>query len=94
MEGTVTVLLDPEQNNTAKGIGKGGVGLPNAMRKAAKRTLGLNAIILTVTLYTGNTDHVIPPFPHFHFIIAQPTAPVNRSCVFAPLILRIFFNFA
>ena len=48
VEGLVPVLLHPQEEETADGVGKGGVGLPQAVGEAPGGLLGLDAVVLPV----------------------------------------------
>ncbi len=62
-EGLVSQFLHAQQDDAAVGIGKGGVGLPNALGQAAEGLLGLDAVVLPVLLYLGKINHAAPPSP-------------------------------
>lgn len=63
-EGFVPGLLHPQQDQTADGVGKGGIGLPQAVGKAPRGLFGLNAVVLLVPGDVVQINHgplLIPP---------------------------------
>ena len=63
VQGFIRPFFHSQQDNTAVGIGKGGIGFPNALGQAAEGFLGLNAVILPILLYLGKINHAAPPSP-------------------------------
>ena len=62
-ERLVGQLLHAQQDDAAVGVGKGGVGLPDAPGQAAEGFLGLDAVVLPVLLDFGKVNHGAPPSP-------------------------------
>ena len=63
VQGFIRPFFHSQQDNTAVGIGKGGIGFPNAFGQTAKGLLRLNAVVLPILLDFGKVNHAAPPSP-------------------------------
>ena len=61
VQGFIRPFFHAQQDNAAVGIGKSGIGFPNALGKPAKGFLGLNTVILPILLDFGKVNHGFPP---------------------------------
>ena len=61
VQGFVCPFFYSQQDNTAVGIGKGGIGFPNALGKPAEGFLCLNTVVLPILLDFGKVNHGFPP---------------------------------
>ena len=61
VQGFICPFFHAQQDNAAVGIGKSGIGFPNALGKPAKDFLGLNTVILPILLDFGKVNHGFPP---------------------------------
>ena len=60
----VFAFFDTKQDDTAIGVGEGGIGLPQAVGKAPRGLFGLNAVVLLVPGDVVQINHgplLIPP---------------------------------
>ena len=62
IEGLVRRFDDAQQNDTAQRVGKGGVGLPDALGQAAQRFLGLYAVVFPVLLQAAEVEHGVTSY--------------------------------
>ena len=60
-QGVVGQLLHPQQDDTAVGVGKGGIGLPDAPGQPAGGQLGLQAVVFPVTADLLEVKHGMSP---------------------------------
>ena len=60
-QGVVGQLLHPQQDDTAVGVGKGGIGLPDAPGQPAGGQLGLQAVVFPVTADLLEVNHGMSP---------------------------------
>jgi len=63
VQGFICPFFHSQQDNTAMGIGKSGIGFPNAPGKPAEGFLGFNAVVLPILLDFGKVNHAAPPSP-------------------------------
>lgn len=60
-QGVVGQLLHPQQDDAAVGVGKGGIGLPDAPGQPAGGQLGLQAVVFPVTADLLEVKHGMSP---------------------------------
>ena len=61
VQGFIRPLLHTQEDDAAISIGKGRIGLPNALGQAAEGLLGLDAVVFPILLDFGKVDHGLPP---------------------------------
>ena len=60
-QGVVGQLLHPQQDDATVGVGKGGIGLPDAPGQPAGGQLGLQAVVFPVTADLLEVKHGMSP---------------------------------
>ena len=61
-EAFVSVLRHAKKENAAEGVRKGGIGLPDAVRKAALGFFCFDPVVFPVDFQIGKIKHIFPPF--------------------------------
>ena len=61
VQGFICPFFHAQQDNAAVGIGKGGIGFPNAFGQATKSFLRLDAVVLPILLDFGKVNHDFSP---------------------------------